>query len=50
MPRVRDGRRLRTWTAEARALAQKEGGICACKRSVYIVSFTVRMARSSLPF
>jgi hypothetical protein len=50
MLRVCDGRRLRTWMAKARALAQNEGGISACKRRVRIVSFTVRMIRSALPF
>jgi hypothetical protein len=33
MPRVRDGRRLRTWTAESRALAQKEGAYVLVKEA-----------------
>jgi hypothetical protein len=50
MSRVREDRRLRTCMAESRASTQIDGGMCACNRSIHMVSFMVQMSCSALPF
>jgi hypothetical protein len=35
---------------ESRASTQIDGGMCACNKSIHMVSFMVQMSRWALPF